>query len=202
MRRVLAALMVVGLLAGCAPGTDDGGPDLPNVGPVKVDVDTPALRAAKAKARIEDCAPGAGHNDLPTVTLPCFGGGPAVTLNRLKGPLVVAVWAQWCAPCRRELPFYQQLSQKYAGQLAVVGIDYTDVQTDWAMDLLTESGVTFPQVADPDGEIAGKRPFPRMNALPVVALVGADGTVTIQITAITSFGQLEDLVQHYLGVTA
>lgn len=203
MRRLLAALLVVAFLTGCAPTQQDGGPDFPKVGPAKIDVDTPQLRAMKAKTGIEDCRPGHASNDLPAVTLPCLGGGPAVRLDRLTGPLVVSVWASWCGPCRKELPYYQQLSRKYAGKARVIGIDYTDPQTVGAMDLLRDTGVTFPQLADPQSDVAAQKPFPRMNQLPVLLLVDSDGTVVhVEIGELTSYDELEGLVHHYLGVTA
>ena len=45
---------------------------------------TPASRTARP-------APGGGG--LPDVTLPCLGGGPASTSPRLRGPLVLNLWA-------------------------------------------------------------------------------------------------------------
>lgn len=201
-RRVLTAALLGAALTACAPSSDDEGFSVPVVGPAKVDVDTPALRSAKAAAGIVACTPGTGSNDLPAVTLPCLGGGPEVRLDRLEGPLVVAVWAQWCGPCREELPYYQRLSQEYAGKLTVVGIDYSDVRPDWAMQLLSDTGATFAQLADPSGDIAGRRPFPRMNQMPVIALVDAHGDVEVQIKAITSYTQLDRLVQEYAGVSA
>jgi len=198
----LVATLLTSLLAGCAAPSDDDFA-APVVGPAKIDVDTPALRTMKKQAGIEACKAGKGSNDLPAITLPCFGGGPDIALNRLEGPIVVSTWASWCGPCRKELPFYQRLFEEYAGRLDVVGIDYTDAQTEGAMDLLRDTGATFPQLADPQGDLAAQDPFPRMNDLPVVILVDADGAVAwVQLGEITSYDQLQDLVRHHLGVTA
>jgi thiol-disulfide isomerase/thioredoxin len=208
MRRGSAALLVTGLfvaglLTGCAPATDDGGPDLPKIGEAKIDVDTPTLRQLKSQAGIENCAPGKASNDLPAITLPCFGGGPDVALNTLQGPLVVSTWASWCGPCQRELPYYQKLATAYAGRVSVIGIDYTDPQTEGAMDLLVETGATFPQLADPQSALAAKSPFPRMNNLPVLLLVDGGGKVAhVELGQITSYDELADLVEEHLGVTA
>ena len=200
---IVTGLIVTGLLAGCAPATDDDGPDLPKIGEAKIDVDTPTLRQLKRQAGIEDCEPGKASNDLPAITLPCFGGGPEVALNTLQGPLVVSTWASWCGPCQRELPYYQQLATAYAGRVSVIGIDYTDPQTEGAMDLLVETGATFPQLADPQSALAAKSPFPRMNNLPVLLLVDGGGKVAhVELGQITSYDELADLVEEHLGVTA
>ena len=203
MRRVAAAALVAGFLAGCAPTADDAGPDVPQILPARIDVDTPTLRAMKKQAGIEDCEPGKDSNDLPAITLPCFGGGPDVALNTLPGPLVVSTWASWCGPCQEELPYYQRLSEAYAGRVDVIGIDYTDPQTEGAMDLLGDTGATFPQLADPQSALAARTPFPRMNNLPVLLLVDGDGRVAhVELGQITSYAELEALVEQHLGVTA
>lgn len=80
------AIAVLALLAGCS-GTAGHSFTVPYVGPADVDVDTPALREAKAAAGIEDCprpAGGTGSGDLPAVRLPCLGGGVLLALLVLR----------------------------------------------------------------------------------------------------------------------
>jgi thiol-disulfide isomerase/thioredoxin len=204
MRRVLHLLslvLVAVVMAACAPTSPEGGTRIPQAAPADIDVDTPTLRRLRREAGLEPCRAGTGHNDLPAVTLPCLGGGPDVRLDQLEGPLVVNVWASWCGPCRRELPFYQQVSQEYAGQLQVVGIDITDPQTEKAMELLTDTGVTYVQVADPGDSLRGKPGFPRLMAVPRVLFVDADGRVTHgESLEVESVGQLRDLVSEHLHI--
>jgi thioredoxin len=38
-------------------------------------------------------------------------------------PVVVDIWADWCAPCRVMEPAFKQISEKYAGQVEVIKID-------------------------------------------------------------------------------
>lgn len=200
-----AVACAVLLLAGCTgsgrpAGTTDG-PASP--GAAGVDVDTPALRAAKERAGVADCpAPrsdGAADGDsLPDVTLPCLGGGPDVDLSALRGPMVVNLWAQWCGPCREELPHYQELHDRAGERVRVLGVDYQDTRPDWALDLLRESGVTFPSVADPGGEL--RVPL-RVRGLPAVLFVDEQGRLVHQeFTVIESYEQLADLVREHLGV--
>jgi len=206
VRRLLTGLALTALLAttACAPSADDGDPFiLPQVGPPKVDIDTPALRAQKKAAGVEPCVPGDGSSDLPQVTLPCLGGGRAVDLASLEGPLVVNLWATWCTACQYEMPFYAEFARKHGATVPVIGVDYSDVHPDAALQLVADSGATFPQFADLEGKL-GAGALGHFNPdkfLPIVILVSADGSVWTDYREIKSLGELEDLVSEHLGVT-
>jgi len=201
-----AAASAVLLLAACAPtaGPDGEGSDGQGRFTADVDVDTPELRAAKKEAGIADCpsAPGgraaAPEDALPQVSLPCLGGGPDVDLSALRGPMVVNLWAQWCGPCREELPYYQQLHERGGDRVGILGVDYQDTRPDWALDLLDETGVTYPSVADPGGEL--RVPL-RVRGLPGILFVDGDGRLVHQeFVVIESYEQLAGLVEQHLGV--
>jgi len=132
---------------------------------------------------------------LPDVTLSSLTGGAAVDLGKLRGPLVVNLWAQWCAPCKRELPIYQSFFAKHGTDVPVLGVDWQDTQGDLARALASASGITYPLVVDGKPDIRNK-------LLPKLILVDADGTIAYQeYVEITSLGQLERLVEKHLGVT-
>ena len=196
----LAAALLALALTSCAGG-GDGSVGRP--GSARVDVDTPQLAKARAAAGIADCAPGGGgavDGGLPSVTLPCLGGGPDVDLSTLEGPMVVNLWASWCAPCRQELPFYQAFAEKHGDRVPVLGVDYQDTQPAAALELAKDTGVTYPLLADPQGALDGATPFPRLAGLPFLALVDAEGRVVHrEYVEIRSERQLSELVQKYLG---
>ena len=58
--------------------------------------------------------------------------GGATKLEELKGKYVyIDVWATWCGPCRREIPFLQKIEEKYHGKnIEFVSISI-DVQKDF-----------------------------------------------------------------------
>ena len=167
-----------------------------------VDVDTPSLRALKARAGVEPCRRGAASpaaHGLPDLTLPCLGGGPPVALSGLRGPLVVNLFAQWCGPCRTELPFYQELHRRAKGTVQVLGVDYLDEQPAGALEVARAAGVTYPLLADPSGRL---RPELRVRGLPGVVLVDRSGAVVdVEFRVFRSYAELRQLVQHRLGVS-
>lgn len=193
---VFAALLV---LTGCSGGSTPPGP-----GPARIDVDTPELREMKADAGVEPCRPGRGEpvaGGLPAVTLPCFGGGDEVDLSTLRGPMVVNLWAASCGPCRTEMPILQGFYEQHGDEVSVLGIDYQDTQPTGAMQLVQDTGVTYPLLADTQSDLDGASPIPRIQGLPFVALVDADGRVVHQeFVIIESEQQLLDLVDDHLGM--
>ena len=99
------------------------------------------------------------------------------------------------------MPLLEQFHQRYGDRVAVLGIDYQDQQTGKAAELVAASGVTYPLVADPDGEIDGQGAFPRLRGLPFWALVDEEGTVThLKAGEVTSVDEIVDLAEQHLGV--
>ena len=202
MRLARAPWVLGAALAGCLLLTSCGsGDDPPGQKPARssVDVDTAHLRALKARAGVEPCRPGSASNELPKVTLRCLGGGPDVDLTGLRGPMVLNLFAQWCGPCRQELPYYQALHQSAKGIVQVVGVDYLDTRPDAALDLVRRAGVTYPLLADPEGQL---RADFKIRGLPGLVLVDADGKVVdVEFRVVRSYAELRALVQRRLDVT-
>jgi thiol-disulfide isomerase/thioredoxin len=113
--------------------------------------------------------------------------------------LVINLFAQWCGPCRGELPFYQRLHRESRGKLQVLGVDYLDTQPSRALQLARQTGVTYPLLADPDGRLRGYRGIGR--GLPGVVLVDGNGkVVTVQFRVVKSYAEIRGLVRQQLHV--
>jgi thiol-disulfide isomerase/thioredoxin len=193
----VAAVVV---LAGCA--IDDGSSSRTSGGGT-TDVATADLVRLKQRAEMADCPPSdqtaAPVDDgLPDATLPCLGGGRDVRLAGLEGPLLINVWASYCAPCREELPVLQQLHEAAGDDVTVLGLDFEDPAPGAALQLAADAGVTFASVADPDADV---RADLEVMALPQTVFVDGDGiVVATERRQLTSFEQAADLVRQHLGV--
>jgi cytochrome c biogenesis protein CcmG, thiol:disulfide interchange protein DsbE len=81
--------------------------------------------------------------------------GPAVTLSRLRGQVVVInFWASWCAECHEEQDALDQTWQRYRDSgMVLLGVDFEDT-TDGARDYVRQSGLSYPVVVDKDSRTA------------------------------------------------
>jgi len=108
---------------------------------------------------IRDAPSATGAADNSTVAQSVLQGKPApaftltdlegrkVSLSDFKGhPLVVNFWGTYCAPCKLEMPWLEEFSQKYASDgLKVVGVTYdAEVGKETISKDAQKLGVTYP----------------------------------------------------------
>ena len=185
--RAAAIAAALALLAACSPAAPSTS---------RVQVDTPALRALKQQAGIEPCANGPARNGpLPKITVACLGGGQAVDLSTLKGPLILNFWGAYCGPCRKEMPALAAFHRDHP-EVPIIGVDETDTQPLQALQLAQRSGVTYPLVADPGGDLQQTKL--RVPGLPTFFLVDSAGKVSRTSGGLTSEAEVEAMVAKYL----
>jgi peroxiredoxin len=98
----------------------------------------------------------------PSFSLPTLKGGRA-SLGSLAGKVVVLdFWAQWCEPCKKELPELEKLSREFAAKNVVVLSVNIDKVKDNAARLVSQLGVTFEVALDPGGSVAATYDLPKM----------------------------------------
>lgn len=192
-----AALLAL-LGAGCgSPNT----PAAPAPEPLPV---APELVTQREQAGIADCPATDADADavpggLPDLVLGCLGSGRQVNLAALRGrPMVVNVWAQWCAPCRAEAPHLREFNALAGERVLVLGIDFSDPDQALAMEFASYAGWSHPHVTDPLKQTAGPL---GLSGIPVTLFVDAQGRVVHRtVGAVGSTRQLVDDTREYLGV--
>ena len=134
---------------------------------------------------------------LPDITLAALDGGKRLDLASLKGPAVINLWASWCVPCKRELPKYQAFSEKYAGKVDVIGVDFQETRPDGRPRADPADRRDVPALLRPG------RTAPRRGSCPRSSSWTRKGRIAHEMyVEITSVAQLEKLVDQHLGVTS
>ncbi|HEX4847987.1 MAG TPA: TlpA disulfide reductase family protein [Novosphingobium sp.] len=81
-------------------------------------------------------------SEMPDFTL-TDPAGKQVQLASFKGkPVLINLWATWCAPCVAELPALDKLAAQTEGKLTVLAINQDSGQPEKAGEFLKQRGVT------------------------------------------------------------
>jgi len=120
------------------------------------------------------------ERDAPAWTLPDLTDEP-VQLSDFKGKVVVLdFWGSWCGPCRMELPYFQQMYDKYKDKGVVfVGINWEQEKTraahlETAKNFVQSNNYSFPVVFDHDRSAVQSY---AISAFPTVFMIDKSGRV-------------------------
>lgn len=120
-----------------------------------------------------------GPSDLkpaPDLVLGKVDGSGTLSLAEQRGKVVlVDLWATWCAPCIKELPHLQALSEKFgADDFLMLGIVLESGEPEEIQAFVTEKAIRYPQVL---GEEGTKESFGPFLGYPTKYLIDREGRV-------------------------
>jgi len=85
--------------------------------------------------------------------------------------VLINYWAEWCAPCRKEIPELNALDRQH-GDVVVFGVNYDGVQGEKLTSLIETMGIEFPVlVTDPRLHWNQDQP----SVLPTTLVINPDG---------------------------
>ena len=117
-------------------------------------------------------------SEAPELTVEPVGGDGPKTLAEARGQVtIVDFWATYCEPCRKSFPKYQELVDKFAGKVVVIGVSVDDPEDKSAEELVAyaeELNVSFPLVWDKTQATAKAYKPPKM---PTSYVIDAEGVV-------------------------
>ncbi|MFJ7145596.1 MAG: TlpA disulfide reductase family protein [Pseudomonas protegens] len=125
--------------------------------------------------------------------------GQKVAAERLdKQWLVLNYWAEWCGPCRTEVPELNALNEQLKGQSAtVLGVNFDNVQGEELKSASEKLGIKFTVLAQNPEQLFD---LPRSEALPVTYIIDDKGKVREQLlgeqTAAGVLAKLQALRGH------
>jgi thiol-disulfide isomerase/thioredoxin len=124
--------------------------------------------------------------------------GREITSADLRGKVIlVDFWATWCQPCKKEMPGYQKLLDRYGSSgFAVVGFKFdTMADTEDPLQFAKKIGVRYPLAVAPD-EL--KQKFGGIEGLPTTMVYDRQGILRQKIIGFESTDVLEANVKTLL----
>ncbi|MBQ1678636.1 MAG: redoxin family protein [Oscillospiraceae bacterium] len=176
-RRLLAWVLALALLAGALvyfnlPASEETGPP------------------AESTSQDEALGNAVGQT-LPDFTLKTLDG-ETFTLSAQRGkPVVLNLWATWCGPCVKELPYFEAFAAAHpdAAVLAVHGPMITEDVSAW----LAGTAYRLPFAVDEDGSLSAL--LGASNVLPHTVVLDRSGVVLYNAPGAVTPEQLEALYQ-------
>lgn len=135
---------------------------------------------------------------VPDIEVDDFSGETTSLSDHVGRPLVVNFWASWCPPCIAEMPDLEAVHRSVADEVTFIGINTQDT-LERAEALVTETGVSYELLRDPDGAL-----FQAFGVfgMPSTFYVDADGTIVERHTGLLTRDALVDDLRDHLGVEA
>ena len=112
-------------------------------------------------------APACSRGDLP------LADGEFASFSDWEGRhVVINYWAEWCAPCRKEMPELNALHRAGGDEVVVLGVNYDGVTGAALERLIDEFAIEFPLLLEDPGARFGQS-VP--SVVPTTLIIGPDG---------------------------
>ncbi|MGH9724654.1 MAG: TlpA family protein disulfide reductase [Candidatus Acidiferrales bacterium] len=122
--------------------------------------------------------------------------GREISSADLRGKVVlIDFWATWCQPCKKEMPGYQKLLDRYGSKgFAVVGFKFdTMMDTEDPLQFAKKIGVRYPlAIASEDV----KRKFGGIEGLPTTMLYDRQGILRKKVIGFEYTSVIESTVKQ------
>ncbi len=124
--------------------------------------------------------------------------GETVSTESMQGKVgIVDFWGTWCPPCRMEIPHFIHLTETFADDLEIVGLNYQEQgteeeQAEQIRDFLSSNHVTY-RCAIGDEETMAQ--VPEVRGFPTTVFLDRSGKVRLQLVGYHPYEKLEAAVK-------
>ena len=132
----------------------------------------------------------------PDFELSDLNGNP-VHLSDFRGKAVVLnFWATWCAPCRREIPWFIEYQREYGPRgLQIIGVSMDDGGRDAIAPFVRRAGINY-VVLQCDSQVRAL--YGGVDELPTSYYISRDGNVLAFVDGVISKSEVENNIKEVL----
>jgi len=110
-------------------------------------------------------------------------------------PVLLNLWASWCAPCREEMPALDAASRAHT-DVYFIGVAVDDNASD-AAAFAEEVGVSYALAIDESGLVGGDYPSP---GLPATFLISPDGIIVKTVYGGVDEADIDAMIAEAFGL--
>ena len=101
--------------------------------------------------------------------------GSGASWDQWRGQwLLVNYWAEWCAPCRKEIPELNKLHSDGQSSVVVLGVNFDGLRGAALTDLMQEMDIRFPVLVNDPG---ARWDQPPPTVLPSTLVIDPEGNL-------------------------
>jgi thiol-disulfide isomerase/thioredoxin len=136
-------------------------------------------------------------SQLPSFATTDLHGGKIASADLKNKVALIDFWATWCAPCRKEMPGYQTLMNRYGAKgFVVIGFKVDVMQdTEDPMQFLKQLNIRYP-IAVGTEEIRNK--FGGLKGLPTTYIYDRSGILRSKIIGFEYIETIEKTIKPLL----
>lgn len=128
--------------------------------------------------------------------------GEIVKLSDLKGKYIyIDVWATWCAPCIKQIPYLKELENRYHNKNVVfvsISVDKEEVKDTWKQMVINKELGGIQLIADKSFDSEFMNAY-AVNSIPRFILIDPEGKVLKAEAPRPSFDKTRDLLDELLN---
>ena len=108
--------------------------------------------------------------------------------------VVVNYWAEWCKPCREEIPELNEFQERFADDVWLFGVNFDGVEGEALSELEKNMGIEFPTLAaDPGPQMGWSLP----QGLPYTMVTDGRGERLIRLPGKQTIESLEAALDRF-----
>ena len=118
--------------------------------------------------------------------------GSSHRFNNSEGKYtLVNYWAEWCTPCRVEVPELNQLAAEHGDQVTVLALNFDNEQGQELLEQLQKIGIQFQSLATDPRAIWG---LERAQVLPETLIINSEGELVQRLIGPQTMESLKALI--------
>ncbi len=97
---------------------------------------------------------------------------------------IINYWSEWCAPCRVEIPMFNELSMRLVNSnVMILGVNFDEDPRELTLEIAEDMGIKFTVLSQQEVDLLGLRP---PDVLPTTYLLSPSNEVKAKLIGMQS----------------